>query len=237
MYISSFIQQREKPIKVVPRVIIVLLLACLFLQVSWHALRPSPLAHATELPFPPSAQSFLPLSLGEPESLSRLLMLWLQAFDNQPGISIPFKELDYDKVIAWLNVILELDNRMHYPLLSASRLYSEVPDETKKRMMLEFVYLKFLEDPDTRWKWLAQCVYVAKHRIKDLALALRYSSAIRQHATAAHVPSWAKQMELFVLDEMGDTEAAKVILGGLLESGAIKDKNELAFLKDRLDVE
>ncbi len=43
------------------------------------------------------------------------------------------------------------------------------------------------------------------------------------------------QVELFVLEDMGETESAMVLLGGLLESGVIRDENQLEFLKQRLE--
>jgi hypothetical protein len=44
-------------------------------------------------------------------------------------------------------------------------------------------------------------------------------------------------MELFILEDLGDVEAAKILLGGLLDSGVIKDRNELRFFEDRLEKE
>ena len=161
-------------------------------------------------------------------------MLWLQAFDNQPGISIPFRDLDYPKVIGWLERILALDPKGQYPLLAASRLYSEVPDEVKQRQMLEFVYEQFFQDPNHRWPWLAHAVYIAKHRLHDLPLALRYAQAIAAYATGEQVPHWAQQMQIFVLEDIGEIESAKVLIGGLLESGTITDPQELQFLMNRL---
>ena len=81
--------------------------------------------------------------------------LYLQAFDNQPGISIPFMQLDYPRVAQWLDASLDLDPLTQYPLLMASQLYAQVPDETRTRYMFEFVYRRFLEDPNRRWRWLA----------------------------------------------------------------------------------
>jgi len=46
------------------------------------------------------------VSLGEPIALAQWLTLYLQAFDNQPGVSIPFQDLDYPRVIRWLDTIL-----------------------------------------------------------------------------------------------------------------------------------
>ena len=94
-------------------------------------------------------------SMGDPLVLAKALNLWLQSFDNQPGVSIPFRNLDYKKVEGWLSRILALDPRGQYPLLAASRLYAEVPIEDKRREMLDFVYEQFRLDPNRRWPWLA----------------------------------------------------------------------------------
>ena len=124
---SRFYAKKERPVNAVPKAVIALLLASLVGQVTWHEMQPAVSASAEKLPQPPSKAVLQAVSMGEPVALSKLLMLWLQAFDNQPGISIPFKDLNYDRVIAWLDVILTLDQRSGYPLLSASRIYAEVP--------------------------------------------------------------------------------------------------------------
>jgi hypothetical protein len=174
-------------------------------------------------------------ALGEEPVLARVLMLWLQAFDNQPGVSIPFRDLDYHRVAGWLDRILDLDPRSAYPMLAAARLYGEVrgaPD--KQRVMLEFVHRRFLEDPDRRWPWLAHAALLAKHRLGDLPLALAYAEALVEHATGPDVPFWVHDMRFLVLEDMGELEAARVVIGGLLESGRIQDPRELWFLRYKL---
>lgn len=225
---------RTRSISSVPLLVIALLGWGFIAQLCWHALRPEPQAEAQALPAPPALAYLQLISLGDPAVLGKLLMLWLQAFDNQPGISIPFWDLDYPKVIGWLERILALDPKGQYPLLAASRLYSEVPDEVKQRQMLEFVYEHFFQDPNHRWPWLAHAVYIAKHRLHDLPLALRYAQAIAAYATGEQVPHWAQQMQIFVLEDIGEIESAKVLIGGLLESGTITDPQELQFLMNRL---
>jgi len=101
--------------------------------------------------------------------------------------------------------------------------------------MLEFIYREFLKDPNHRWQWLAQAALVAKHRLHDLPLALRYAEAVDRLTRAANVPLWAKQMRIFILEDLNELQAAKVILGGLLESGDIRDPAEIRFLKRRLE--
>lgn len=219
----------------VPRMLLVLVPLALAAQITFAVLQPRPQARAEELTSPPSSGMLRALSLGDPVALAQMLTLWLQAFDNQPGISIPFLELDYGKVEAWLQRILDLDPHGQYPLLMASQLYAEVPDEKKQRLMLDFVYREFLNDPNRRWPWLAHAAIMAKHRVKDLPLALRYAEALAKHATGPDVPHWATQMRIFIYEDMGEYETARVLLGGLLDSGVVRDEHELHLLIERLN--
>jgi hypothetical protein len=230
----GFPRRDERSVGAVPRAVVGALCLALMLQIGWRFAGPAPTARAEALPAPPPEQRMMLLAFGDPVLLAKLSMLWLQAFDNQPGVSLPFRELDYTRVAAWLDRILALDPRGQYPLLAATRLYGEVRDPPRQRLMLEFAYRHFLEDPNRRWQWVAHCVFIAKHRLEDLDLALKYARALTEHATGPEVPSWAKQMQIFVLEDMGEIESAKVLLGGLLEEGAITDPNELRFLERRL---
>jgi hypothetical protein len=217
----------QRPLGAVPVWLWLALGASLATQLAWQAALGPARPASADLPPPPSAQALRLASFGEAEALSRLSMLYLQAFD--------MRELDYARLTSWLGAVLELDPRSQYPLFAASRIYAEHPDAARSRAMLEFVYQQFLLDPDRRWPWLAHCALLAKHRLKDLPLARRYAAAIERHTKAADVPFWARQMELFILEEMNELEAAKIMLGGLLASGALRDPVEARFLKERLD--
>ena len=226
-------RSEERAINQVPRPALALLGAALALQIGWQALQPEPVASADALGVPAPQAVLKAASLGEPIALSQWLTLYLQAFDNQPGISIPFKDLDYPRVIRWLDAILGLDPVTEYPLMMASELYSQVPVEAKQRLMFDFVHRKFLEDPNRRWRWLAHCAILAKHRLHDLPLALKYAEDITRYARSAS--DWAKQMRIFILQDMGEVESAKVLLGGLLVSGEVTDPREIHFLTQRLE--
>lgn len=230
----SFYNGDERPVRDVPALLLVFLIIVLAAQVCWFILQPEPTAKARKLPSPPSVNVLRLLSLDDPPVASRITMLWLQAFDDQPGISIPFIKLDYDRVIAWLDTCLRLDRESQYPLLAASRLYTFPPDEKRIRKMLDFVYEKFFEDPDKRWVWMAHAIYVAKQRLKDMDTALKYAKALRLNTHEGAVPYWAREMEIYVLEDMGEVKAAKILIGGLLDSGSISDPNEIRFLTDRL---
>ncbi len=225
---------RQRRLSVVPGSVTALFAAGLALQILWHGLQPPPVARREALPPAPDAAVLRLATLGDPLPAARVAMLWLQAFDNQPGISIPFRELDYARLETWLERILNLDPKSQYPLLAASRLYAEVPDESKQRRMLAFVHRQFLDDPNARWRWLAHGAIIAKHRLHDLPLALKYARAITENATGEEVPYWARDMTILLLEDMQELEAARILIGGLISSGRITDPSELRFLHGKL---
>lgn len=227
--------QDERSIKDVPIFIIITLIIAFLFQIYWSSSSAQATINIRPLPEPPSKIESQLMGLGDSISISKLFMLWLQAFDNQPGVSVPFKNLDYHRVINWLERILTLDPKGQYPLLAAGRIYGVIPDHEKKRQMLEFISEQFVKDPDRRWPSMVHAIYVAKHRLKDYPLALEYAHAVAQQVTANDIPHWVKQMEIYVLEDMGEIESAKILIGGLLESGAITDTHELQFLQDRLN--
>ena len=204
-------------------------------QLVWHGLRPAPVAAATDLPPAPSHRHARVLAFGDEALLAKVLVLWLQAFDNQSGISVPFNQLDYRRVANWLGLALDLDPRAQYPLLSASRVYGNVTDLERRRIMLDFVHARFKQDPNNRWRWLAHASIVARHQIKDLDLALRYARDITALATGPNVPAWARDMSVVLLQDMGELEAAQILVGALLSSGRVKDEHEVRFLVQKLE--
>ncbi len=225
---------RERPIAYVPKFVVLLLTTGFILQIVWRLHQPAQPPRTENLTSPPSLTALKIASFGEPIALARFLMLDLQAFDHQTGTNMTFRKLDYLRLQTWLGRILDLDPQGQYPLTIASRVYAAYTDPLKQRQMLEFIYQRFLEDPNRRWPWLAQAALTAKHDLKDLPLAKKYAHAIRTQATGNTVPSWAKQMEIFLLEDMNELESAKFLLGGLLYSGKITDARELRFLQARL---
>jgi len=225
----------HRPLRAVPLWLWLALGLALAAQLALKSARPGGPPSAAELPPPPRIEALRLASFGEREAVARIAMLYLQTIDFSAGQAIPYRTLDYGRLVGWLRTVLDLDPRSAYPLFAAARIYAEVPDPQRARMALDFVHDAFLEAPDRRWAWLAHAALLAKHRLKDLPLARRYAGAVARHATGPDVPLWAKQMEIFTLEDMNELEAAKVMLGGLLASGQIRDPAEVRFLAQRLE--
>ena len=222
-----------RPLSAVPFWICALLAVTLGLQFAWRLTRPA-VQESAELPPPPRQGALRLASFAEEPAAARLAMLYLQSYDYRAGNRTSYQKLDYERLTGWLDAIQALDPRSDYPLFSAARIYAENPDAARSRRMLEYVYQAFFDDPARRWPALAHAAIVAKHRLKDLPLALRYARAVERHATGSDVPLWAKQMEIFILEDMDELEAARAMIASLLESGRIHDPAEIRFLRDRL---
>ena len=225
----------ERALRELPAWLWLVLALALAVQLAWRTHEPSPSVREADLPPAPSAAALRLASFGEPEAAARLTMLYLQAFDYGGANASPYRRLDYGRLVGWLGAILELDPRSDYPLFAAARVYAENPDPAKSRLMLEFIYREFFADPDRRWPSLAHAALLAKHRLNDLPLARRYAAAIQRSARSPDVPLWARQMEVFILEDMNEIDAARIMLGGMLESGAIHDADEARFLRQRLE--
>jgi hypothetical protein len=214
-------------LRAVPTGVAALLALTLAAQVAWQAAGPLRAVGRETLGPAPRAEALRLATLGEPAAAARLVMLHVQGYD--------LRRLDYVHLAGWLRTALELDPRSAYPLFAAARIFAEVPEESRSRLMLDFVHEEFLRDPQHRWPWLAHAALLAKHRLKDLPLARKYAAAVATHARQKDVPLWARQMEVFILEDMNELQAAKIMLGGLLERGEIQDPNELRFLKHKLE--
>jgi len=233
MQYSHFLH-KERPVSDVPASVKIFLLFSLVLQLLWHSVQEPVVAKAEDLAPPLSTRTYVMSSFGEPIAVSKFLNLWLQAFDNQPGASISFHQLNYPLLTKWLDTILALDPRGHYPMLVAARVYGSIKDPEKQRIMTEYIFRKFNENPNKYWRWLAHAIITAKHEIKDNALALKYANALAEKATGKDVPYWAKDMKIIALEDMGEVEAAKILVGALIDSGEITDPYELKFLTQKI---
>ena len=224
----------QRALAAVPGWILWLLAGALAAQIGWHSARKAGTPGASDLPPAPSAAALRLAGLGETAALARLAMLWLQAFDSRADNATPYQRLDYARLIGWLGAILATDPRSGYPLFAAARVYAENADEAKARRMFDFIEAQFMRDPNAHWAALAHVALLAKHRLHDLPLARRYAAEIQRRTTDPSIPSWARQMEIFILEGMNELAAAKVMLGGLLATGRIRDAEERRFLEGRL---
>lgn len=224
----------ERSVGVVPMRVGAGVVLLLFAQVAFRLCAAPPVASAQALTMPPSEAALRVAALGEPLALARGLNLWLQAFDHQPGVSIPYSRLDYVTVRAWLDRIVALDPAGQYPFLAATRLYGALRQPEKQRMMLQWVYERYPVDPSRRWRWLAHAALIAKYQLDDLSLALKFAKRLTQTDPLHPIPFWARDLSVLVLEDQCELDAARILVGGLLAQGHLRDGAERRFLEHKL---
>jgi hypothetical protein len=234
-YVRFFFAKRKAQAPA-PKVLWAMLVVGLLASSVLSNLRGNPVANAEALGWPPSALGARLLSLDEPVAFAKILNLVTQAHDVQPGLSLAYGQLNYDQLTAWLDLSLALDPTGQYPLMAASRLYTQnSADRARQRKMTDWVAARFLDDPERRWQWMGHVAYVARAQFRDQALAMQYAETLRAKTeNTSSVPAWARQLDIFFKIEMKDSDTAKFLIGGLLHSGKITDPNELRFLAHTL---
>jgi len=174
------------------------------------------------------------LSMGSDQLLSYLLTMRLQLHDNQAGKHIRYSQIDYELLVRWLDQIYQLNPASEYPIMLASRVYSQTRDKGRLRIILDYIDRTFMLDPQLHWRHLAEATVVAKHQLGDLSLALEMARKLADQPSSVVMPAWAKDIHLILLGDLNEYEAAIAIIGGLLESDAANDPDEKLFLQEKL---
>jgi hypothetical protein len=210
------------------------LCACLAVNVAFQRSHAPAWSEDYTLGTPPTVAEVRAASMGEGVFAGYLVALYLQNFNVHLGQATAVADIDRRMVTRWLDLSTALDPGTGYPMLLASRHFAETGTPAERRMMLDWVYRRFEEQPNQRWPWLVHAVFVARHVLNDSALALSYAAALRTQVTDPKAPSWVRQMELLLRADLGETEDAKIILSGLVAAGQIRSPAELRFLESRL---
>lgn len=227
--------EAEWPWRVVPRSLLVLLAAAVALQaLDGGAWRPEPTALARPLPPAPQQSALLTLlAAGDAALAQRVGLIWLQSFDTQPGVQLALRQLDSERLAGWLDRLHALDAQSDYAVSLASMLYMNWGDARRRELLAPWVEARFLEAPDRRWRFLAYPAVLLRRSEGGAPIALRWARLLREHARQA--PSWARQLEAFFQESLGDRAAAAALISLYLQEGLYTDETERRFLEKRLE--
>lgn len=224
----------ERPYKQVPRILLIGFLVLFAAQILSHRSTILQQSNYRPLPSPFPATIYNGLSMGSQQLLSYLLAIRLQLHDNQAGKHLRYDRLDYQRLVEWLDQIYLINPQSEYPMLLASRVYSQTRDKNRLRIILEYIDRTFVQNPQLHWRRLAEASVIAKHQLGDMRLALKMAEKISSQPASVEIPRWARDLEFILLGEMNEHETAITIIVALLQSEAIKDPDEVRFLKDKL---
>lgn len=183
---------------------------------------------------PLRASTYRGISMGSDQLLGNLLAIRLQLHDNQMGRHFSYSRIDYRRLVDWLERVSEINPRSEYPMLLASRVYSQTRDKARLRLILSFIERTFDDDPQLHWRRLAEASLLAKHQLGDLKLALRFAEKLASQPASVVMPSWARDIHFLLLAEMNEFESAIAMIQALIQSGSISDPDEKRFLEAKL---
>jgi len=228
-------RRTERPMRMLPRPLLVGFALLLLLQAVNHQLgreRREAIYHPLSRPF--SAEVYRGMAMGSFRLFGYLLSLRLQLHDNQAGQHFRYSLMNYDLLLDWLKTLSDIDTDSEYPMLLASRIYTQTSNPERLRKILGFIERRFDDNPQLHWRRLAEASLIAKHKLHDLDLALRFADKLAKQPASVKMPHWARDFQFLLLAELNETESAIAIIQALLQSGSIKDPDEQRFLRGKL---
>ncbi len=175
------------------------------------------------------------MALGDQQFAYRLGAITLQNLGDSGGRVTPIRNYDYARLGAWFRLLDDLDPASdHVPMLAAYYFgATRVPADVA--VVVDYLSHVGVRPVGSKWRWLVQAVFLSRHRLGDLQLALDLAYKLSKMQLVDDVlPGWARQMPAFVLKEQGDREDARKIITELLQTGHGFHPNEVNYMKSYL---
>ncbi|MBI1216070.1 MAG: hypothetical protein GC185_09670 [Alphaproteobacteria bacterium] len=183
----------------------------------------------------PSHRGAVMMTLGDSEFSYRYGAITLQNLGDYGAETTPLKDYNYKKLGKWFWLLDGLDPASnHVPMLAA---YYFGGVTTPKDVAIVVKYLASVGQipVGNKWRWLAQAIFLAQHRMNDTSLALDLAYKLsKMKPVGDTLPGWARQMPAFVLKARGDHAAGRRIMEDILLSARYLHPNEVNFMKDYL---
>jgi hypothetical protein len=228
-------QSKERSLRHLPRTLLIGFFLVSVLQITHQVYSESSMQRVFKhLESPLGTGFYQSLTQGSENLWSYLLMFKVQLHDNQRGRHESYNNLNYKTLSQWLLVLSQLNKHSDYPSFLAARVYSQVDDPKKIKMMIDIIDQLFEQNPALHWRRMTEACLLAKHQLKDLDLALNLAAKVAALPNSITLPFWARDMKLILLDELNELESAQILISSMLQSGTITDNDEIRFLQSRL---
>jgi hypothetical protein len=228
-------RRAERSVLQLPHPLLWGFLVLLASQILFHQYRQSSAASDYQpLTNPLNARVYRGIAMGSEHLMSYLLVIRLQLHDNQAGRHYSYAGIDYPLLIEWLEQITGLNPASEYPMMLASRVYSQTRDHSRLRLILGFIQRRFDDNPQLHWRRLAEATVIARHKLEDLEFALLMAEKLARQPATVVMPGWARDMRFLLLADMNELESAIAIIQALLQTAAVTDVDERRFLQEKL---
>ncbi len=186
------------------------------------------------VPSPPPAALAPLLTLGDDQLFYRAAAFGLQNLGDGGGRTTPLAAYDYGRLESWFRLLDRLDPAASYVPTLAGWYFGQTSRPADLRRIVAYLSAVGARDPAHNWRWLAQAVYLARHRLHDVPLALGIARHLAGLA-GTQAPLWVRQMPAFALAAVGDHEAARDLLATILATDPNLPADEQAFMRRLID--
>lgn len=207
-------------------------LAALLAQVMvWMHLRPQQ-AEWANVPPAPSERAATMSMLGDPQLAYRAIGIMLQNLGDSGGRTTALKDYNYTRLGRWFIVQEELDPVSNYTPLLAAFYFGATEDVDDLGPVIDYLARVGESSHSSKWRWLAQAIYLSRFKQNDLDKALKLSYRLAALYRPG-MPAWVVQMPTFILAQKGDQEAAYDLAIQILQGDTSNmHPNEINFMRE-----
>ena len=183
----------------------------------------------------PTKDGALMMTLGDTEFSYRFGAITLQNLGDYGGQVTPLKDYNYARLGKWFWLLHDLDPASNHVPMLAAYYFGGTRTPSDVKVIVDYLGAIGQNPAGNKWRWLVHAIFLARHRLNDMHLALDLAYKLSKMQPVGDVlPEWAREMPAFVLKEQGDKEAARKIVKELLLSSRRFHPNEVNFMRSYL---
>jgi hypothetical protein len=185
------------------------------------------------VPSPPGEANVTASFLGDKALAYRVWAMALQNFGNAGGDYRPLKDYNYVHLGKWFDLLDRLDPHSDFvPLLAAYYFGGTQNPQEQLPHVISYLEKAGSRAEGEKWRWLAQAIYLTRHKMDDMPEALRLAKKLASMYRPG-MPAWTVQTQALITTEMGDKQAAYTLFRTMLATEAEHmHPNEVNFMVD-----
>lgn len=175
------------------------------------------------------------MTLGDEQFSYRFGAITLQNLGNSGGRVTAVKDYDYRRLGQWFWLLNDLDPASNHVPMMAAYYFGATQNPEDVAVVVEYLATVGQNPAGNKWRWLVHAVFLARHRMDNLPLALDLAYILsRMQPVGDVMPAWARQMPAFVLAEQGEKQSARKLIEEILMTATGLHPNEVNFMRDYL---
>lgn len=186
------------------------------------------------VPTPPGPAAVHALALGDDEFYFRLFAFHMQNFGDTFGRVTSLRNYDFSKLSQWWLLLDGLNSRSDMIPSMATYYFSQTQNAPDIRYIVDYLYTHAMRNPEKKWWWLLQTIYLSMHKLNDMDMAIKAAQPMMNPA----VPVWAQQMVAVVHEKRGEMEDALRIMQTIKDNAHDISDQDLRymtyFVKERI---